>query len=241
MVNLKQKKELILQLSSVSKYYQQAKEKLLIIEDASFCINKNEKVALIGPSGCGKTTILQIAGLLDIPNEGEVLIESQKITTNTSDEIKTKIRRNKIGFIYQFHHLLPEFTSLENVMLPLLVQGCLQKDACVKAKNILSDLGLGNKLNSKPSELSGGEQQRVAIARAIVIKPTIVLADEPTGNLDPKTSKEVLNVLMDVIDKNNLTLLMVTHDYELAKKADKILCIKNGVVVKLDAHSNCKK
>jgi lipoprotein-releasing system ATP-binding protein len=221
----------ILKLQNISKFYKQGLEKIEVIKNSSFEIKKGEKVAFVGPSGCGKTTLLQICGLLDSPNSGEIYIDGQK-TNNLSDFKKTEIRKNKLGFIYQFHHLLPEFSAVENVMLPLFIRGVSHKEGLEKAKKVLKDLGLEKRLEHRPGELSGGEQQRVALARAVIGNPLLILADEPTGNLDPENAEMVFKLLLDVIKEYGSSLLMVTHNIEFAKKTDRVITIRNGVVEK---------
>jgi len=192
----------ILKLCNVSKSYKQGLTKIEVIKSSSFEIKRGERVAFVGPSGCGKTTLLQICGLLDAPNFGEIYIENQKVN-KLSDSKKTQIRKNKLGFVYQFHHLLPEFSAVENVMLPLFIQGISHEEALKKAKEILTGLGLKRRLEHRPSELSGGEQQRVALARAIIGNPSLILADEPTGNLDPENANIVFKLLLDVVKEYN--------------------------------------
>lgn len=222
----------VLRLEYISKKYKQNEEFLEIIKDSSLTVSSRETVAFVGPSGCGKTTLLQICGLLDTPTTGNIFINKQNIN-NLTDIQKTNLRKTNIGFVFQFHHLLPEFSVLENVMLPALVktQGS-KKDTIEKAKNILNDLGLISKINNRPYQLSGGEKQRVAIARAIINNPSIILADEPTGNLDPENSAIVFELLLQTVKHYNSSLLMVTHNIELAKKLDRIITIQNKTIVK---------
>ena len=219
----------ILELEKVSKNFYQAEQKIEIIKNADFSINSSEFLSLIGPSGSGKTTILQICGMLDNPTSGAVIINGKNMA-KANDEMRTKIRKLNIGFIYQFHHLLPEFSALENVALPLLIQGVATIEAYKKAQETLNEVELGDRLDFKPSQLSGGQQQRVAIARAIVAKPKLILADEPTGNLDYELSKKIFELLQDLTKKHQIACLIVTHNLELAKKTDKILKIKNGII-----------
>ena len=188
----------VLKLENISKIYKQNEESLEVIKDSSLSVFNQESVAFVGPSGCGKTTLLQICGLLDDATSGNIYINSQKINDLTDIE-KTNIRKNNIGFVFQFHHLLPEFSVLENVMLPALINKSDKKETKTKAINILNDLGLFSKINNRPYQLSGGEKQRVAIARAIINNPSIILADEPTGNLDPENSEIVFNLLLKVV------------------------------------------
>lgn len=220
----------VLKLENITKIYKQNEESLEVIKDSSLSVFNQESVAFIGPSGCGKTTLLQICGLLDDATSGNIYINSQKINDLTDIE-KTNIRKNNIGFVFQFHHLLPEFSVLENVMLPALINKSNKKETRAKAINILNDLGLFSKINNRPYQLSGGEKQRVAIARAIINNPSIILADEPTGNLDPENSEIVFNLLLKVVKNYNSSLLMVSHNMELAKKLDRIITIKDKKIV----------
>ncbi|MFC1659051.1 ABC transporter ATP-binding protein [Pseudomonadota bacterium] len=222
------KNNTVLELNNISKHFWQSKKKLEIIKNSFLSIKEGEIISLIGPSGSGKTTLLQITGLLDTPTSGEVIINSKSYKNNTKDSVRTSARKNEIGFVYQFHHLLPEFSALENVMLPLLIKGYNKKQSKEISENILSEVKLQDRLSHRPSALSGGEQQRVAIARAIVGKPSIILADEPTGNLDPKTSEAVFDLLLGTIKKHNLSSLIVTHEHNLAKRMDRIVTIKEG-------------
>lgn len=218
-----------LRLHNISKSYQQGASAFDIIKKASLSINTGQVFSLIGPSGCGKSTLLQIAGLLDNPTDGKVIIDDEECDLS-SDQSVTLLRRKKIGFIYQFHHLLVEFTAVENVMLPLLIGGMARNEAHDMAKAMLLDFNLGHRLESIPTELSGGEQQRVAIARALIHSPKIILADEPTGNLDPINSNIVFEELLSVARKKNVAVLIVTHNLELAKKTDKIYTITQGLL-----------
>ena len=211
--------------------YKQNEGYLEIIKDSSLFVRSKETVAFVGPSGAGKTTLLQICGLLDTPTSGEIYINNQNIK-NLTDIQKTVIRRDNIGFVFQFHHLLPEFSVLENVILPGLVKATeKKKNIEERAKIILNDLGLSSKINNRPYQLSGGERQRVAIARAIINNPSIILADEPTGNLDPENADVVFNLLLKIVHDYNSSLLMVTHNVDLAKKLDRIITIKDKKIV----------
>ena len=216
----------MLELKKIRKSY----EGIEVLKNINLKIEKGEIVSILGPSGCGKTTLLQICGLLDDTTSGNIYINSQKINDLTDIE-KTNIRKNNIGFVFQFHHLLPEFSVLENVMLPALINKSNKKETKTKAINILNDLGLFSKINNRPYQLSGGEKQRVAIARAIINNPSIILADEPTGNLDPENSEIVFNLLLKVVKTYNSSLLMVSHNMELAKKLDRIITIKDKKIV----------
>ena len=219
---------LILKAENITKIYKKYKsQSLLIFEDSSFEVSKGETVSVVGTSGCGKTTLLQVCGLLDDVDSGQIVIDSI-VSSGLSNKDKTAIRRKYIGFVYQMHYLFPEFSVLENVMLPLLVDNSKDKKTIKEnAIDLLAELGLHDKINNMPSELSGGEKQRVAIARAIIHKPPLILADEPTGNLDSDNSEKVINILLKLINKFNLSLLMVTHDLSIARKTDRILTIKN--------------
>lgn len=221
----------ILKLEYINKKYKQNEGFLEVIKDSSLTVYNKETVAFVGPSGCGKTTLLQICGLLDTSTSGNIYINSQKIS-NLSDIEKTNIRKNNIGFVFQFHHLLPEFSVLENVILPALINLKLNKKAIKeKAINILNDLGLISKMHNRPHQLSGGEKQRVAIARAIINNPSIILADEPTGNLDPENAEIVFNLLLQTVKNYNSSLLMATHNIELAKKLNRIITIEDKKIV----------
>lgn len=223
----------ILKLENITKSYDQNDESLTIIKNSSFALKEREVVAFIGPSGCGKTTFLQICGLLDTATHGSIFINNKNVDT-LSDFEKTIIRRKNIGFIFQFHHLLPEFSVLENVLMPALIENQDKKALKDKAKDILNSLGLASKIKSRPNELSGGEKQRVAIARSIINNPNIILADEPTGNLDPDNAKSVFDMLLKVVREQNSSLLMVSHNMALTKDVDRIITIKDKRIVELD-------
>jgi len=219
-----------LELIGVSKFYKQGKDKLVILKKAFLEIAKGEIVAFVGPSGSGKTTLLQIAGLLDSADSGSVVINDVDYS-KANDAARTKVRQKEIGFIYQFHHLLPEFSALENIIIPQMISGVSKKDASIRAHEVLKSLGLAKREQHRPSELSGGEQQRVAIARAIVNNPSILLADEPTGNLDPHTAGAVFEILLETTRAAGLSVLMVTHNLELAKKVDRVVTLEDGALV----------
>ncbi|HHG74499.1 MAG TPA: ABC transporter ATP-binding protein [Persephonella sp.] len=190
-------------------------------------IHKGEMVALMGPSGSGKSTLLHILGGIDIPTEGKVFIMEQDIFS-LSEKKLARFRNVNIGFVFQFHYLLPEFTALENVMIPIQIYN--KKGAREKAENILIRLGLKDRLNHKPSQMSGGEQQRVAIARAVVNNPSVLLADEPTGNLDTANTQTVMELLKELNRKNNVTMVIATHDREVAEYCDRIIFLRDGVL-----------
>ncbi len=204
-------------------------QKIEVIKSANFSVKKGEIISLVGPSGSGKTTLLQIIGLLDSPTSGEVFIDG-KGTLNANDEIRTEIRKNHIGFVFQSHHLLPEFSALENVALPLLIQGKNRTKAFELAEKILVEVELKDRINHKPSELSGGQQQRVSLARAVVSKPSLILADEPTGNLDSTLSVKIFTLLQDLVKKYEIGCVTVTHNIELANRTDRVITIKDGEI-----------
>ncbi len=219
----------VLKLEGITKEFLQGDQKISALRDVNLEIKKGELVALIGPSGSGKTTLLQIAGLLDSATSGKVFVNNID-SSQADDQARTEIRRNNLGFVYQFHHLLPEFSALENVALPLLIQGKKHEEALLISKKILEEIGLSNRLNHKPSELSGGQQQRVALARAIVSKPSLILADEPTGNLDSDLAEKIFELLQNMVKNYQIGCLVVTHNLELAKKADRVVVIKDGTI-----------
>lgn len=221
--------ETVLKLEEITRNFEQGGETLHILRGVNVSINRGEIVALLGPSGCGKTTLLQIAGLLEKPTGGRVSIGG-KLLTDASDQARTALRRTDIGFVYQFHHLLPDFTALENLLLPQYVAGVAKADAKKRAQELLELVGLGKRAKHYPSQLSGGEQQRVAIARGLVNKPSLLLADEPTGNLDPTTADDVFKTLVHTIRDQHIGALIVTHNHELAVKMDRVLQLKDGVI-----------
>jgi lipoprotein-releasing system ATP-binding protein len=222
----------VLFLQDVERHYRQGDDTLEILKGAELAVWSGQSVALVAPSGAGKSTLLHIAGLLEHPDGGEVFINSTP-TTKLSDTERTKIRRIEIGFIYQFHHLLPEFSALENVMLPQMVRGLAKREAMVRASEILSYLGLEERLRHRPSELSGGEQQRVAIARAVANAPRVLLADEPTGNLDPRTSERVFSSLTQLVRASGLAAIIATHNMDIAARMDRRVTIREGRVMEL--------
>jgi lipoprotein-releasing system ATP-binding protein len=231
MKNRRRKKEnkMVLKLNNIYKSFSQGSQKTEVLKGVNLEIKKSEFVALVGPSGSGKTTLLQIAGLLDSPTSGEILINNIS-ASKADDKTRTEIRKNNVGFVYQFHHLLPEFSALENVAMPLLIQGKNKKEAFDFAKKILDEVELGNRLNHNPAELSGGQQQRVALARAIVTRPLLVLADEPTGNLDSELSEKIFSLLQKLTRSYEISCLVVTHNLELAKKTDRRISIRDGKI-----------
>ena len=219
----------ILQLKNIRKSFTQGGEIIEVLKDVSLAINQGEIVALIGPSGSGKTTLLQIAGLLDVVAKGEVIIAGENYTT-ANDTKRTIARRKHVGFVYQFHHLLPEFDALENVMMPQIINGVSESDAAKKAAELLETMELSNRVTHRPSQLSGGQQQRVAVARAIANNPTLILADEPTGNLDSQTAEHVFDAMKKLIRQTNCGALIATHNPDLVGKMDRVLKIVDGVI-----------
>jgi lipoprotein-releasing system ATP-binding protein len=218
-----------LTLSSITKIYQQAESSLTVLNSLNLEVKSGEVVALVGQSGSGKTTLLQIAGLLDNPTSGEVKICDEDLS-KADDKKRTLARRRHIGFVYQFHHLLPEFSALENVVLPQMIAGVDRIKAEEKAMILLAELGLADRIDHRPAKLSGGEQQRVAIARALANNPAIILADEPTGNLDPKTADGVFAMFMNLAKERGQSALVATHNMELAKRMDRIVHLEGGVL-----------
>jgi len=220
----------ILELHGVGRRYRQGPRTLNILDGADFELRPGEMVALVAPSGAGKSTLLHVAGLLERPDSGDVAIAGRKCG-ELSDDARTARRRNDIGFVYQFHHLLPEFSALENVMLPQLVHGLSKTDANARASQLLDYMKIGDRADHRPSELSGGEQQRVAIARAVANAPQILLADEPTGNLDPDTSSHVFDVLEALVRQSGLATLIATHNHALAERMDRRITLKGSRIV----------
>jgi len=222
-----------LELLDLSRHYREGAARLDILTGASLTLRPGDTVALIAPSGAGKSTLLHIAGLLERPDAGEVRIGGQA-TSQMSDEARTRLRRNSIGFVYQFHHLLPEFTALENAVLPQTIAGYSRKEATARAQQLLDYLGLGARASHRPGELSGGEQQRVAIARAVANAPALLLADEPTGNLDPRTADHVFATLLALARGSGLAALVATHNLELAAQLDRRVTLRDGLVYELE-------
>ena len=223
----------VLELVGVSRHYREGDARLDILVEVDFSLVPGQTVALIAPSGAGKSTLLHIAGLLERPDAGEVKINNAP-TSTMSDDARTKLRRNSIGFVYQFHHLLPEFTALENVALPQTINGLDRSEAKRRAKELLDYLRLGPRALHRPGELSGGEQQRVAIARAVANAPALLLADEPTGNLDPRTAEHVFATLMTLARASGLAALVATHNLELANQMDRRVTLRDGRIVEMD-------
>ncbi len=221
----------LLKAENLGRVYHQAGEVLNVLHDANFEIRAGEIVALVGPSGSGKSTLLQSVGLLDRPTSGRILIAGEDAVAGNDDEKRTAMRRKYIGFVYQFHYLLPEFTALENVTIPQMIAGKTRKEGEGRAKELLESLKLGHRLDHRPARLSGGEQQRVAIARALANSPKLLLADEPTGNLDPETSNGVFEMLTDLVRSTGIGALIATHNMDLAERMDRILELKAGRII----------
>jgi lipoprotein-releasing system ATP-binding protein len=223
----------VIHLNRIERHYRQGDDRLEILKGAELAVWSGQSVALIAPSGSGKSTLLHIAGLLERPDDGEVFIK-EAATAGLGDGARTRLRRIEIGFVYQFHHLLPEFSALENVMLPQMVRGLSKSDARERARELLGYLGLKDRVTHRPGELSGGEQQRVAIARAVANAPRILLADEPTGNLDPRTSERVFSALTQLVRASGLAAIVATHNMDLAARMDRRVTLRDGKVVEME-------
>ena len=219
-------------LRAISRQFHQGDSTLDVLKGAELAVWSGQSVALVAPSGAGKSTLLHIAGLLEHADSGEVYVDAIA-TSKLSDAQRTRIRRNDIGFVYQFHHLLPEFSALENVMLPQMIRGLSRNEATARAVELLTYLGLKDRLTHRPAELSGGEQQRVAIARAVANAPRLLLADEPTGNLDVNTSEHVFTTLAQLVRASGLAAIIATHNLDLAAQMNRRVTIRDGLVVEL--------
>jgi lipoprotein-releasing system ATP-binding protein len=224
----------VLVLKGIRRRFVQGQAVLDVLQGIDLALPRRTITALVGPSGTGKSTLLHIAGLLERPSAGEVLIEGRPCN-GLSDADRTRLRRERIGFVYQFHHLLPDFTALENVAMPQLIAGRSMRDAKAKSEALLSRLGLAARLEHRPARLSGGEQQRVAIARALANDPGLILADEPTGNLDPSTAQEVFALLLEVVRDTGTAALIATHNPDLAARMDATFRLSDGRVAQLAA------
>lgn len=226
----------VLRLDKLVRVFHQGSRRIAVLNGASADIFPGQAVALVAPSGAGKSTLLHIAGLLESPDEGHVIIQGRDCS-RMNDADRTRVRRVKMGFVYQFHQLLPEFSALENVVIPQMILGRNRRKAAERAKQILTTLGLGERVDHRPAELSGGEQQRTAIARALANEPRLLLADEPTGNLDPHTADHVFDALIHLIRTTGVAALIATHNLELARRMDRVLTLDNGLLVELDPAS----
>ncbi len=222
----------VLHLAGVSRCFKQGGASLDVLRGADLGLFPGQSVALVAQSGTGKSTLLHIAGLLERPDSGEVFVANQP-TTRMADVMRTALRRDTIGFVYQFHHLLPEFSALENIVLPQMIQGKSRKEARLRGEELLERLGLSARATHRPAQLSGGEQQRVAIARAVANGPAILLADEPTGNLDPTTAESVIATIETLVNETGLSVLLATHNLDLARRMMRRVTLQDGRVVEL--------
>lgn len=226
----------VLKLDRLVRAFHQGTRRIAVLNGASADIYPGQAVALVGPSGAGKSTLLHIAGLLETPDEGRVIIQGRDCT-GMGDADRTRVRRAQMGFVYQFHQLLPEFSALENVVIPQMILGRGRRKAAVRARQLLTALGLGERVDHRPAELSGGEQQRAAIARALANEPRLVLADEPTGNLDPHTAEHVFDALIHLIRTTGVAALIATHNLDIARRMDRVLTLSDGLLVELQPNS----
>lgn len=222
--------ETVLELAKIERSFRQAEEPLHVLRGCNLVIHAGETVALIGPSGCGKSTLLHIAGLLERPDAGTIMVAGQN-ASRLDDRGRTALRRQAIGFVYQFHHLLPEFSALENIMIPQMIANVPREQAKRRAMELLAHVELTARANHRPARLSGGEQQRVALARALANAPKILIADEPTGNLDPETAEHIFAVLRKLAEESSLALLMATHNHELAQRMQRKVTLREGRIV----------
>jgi len=229
-----------LELKNIYRSFKQGSQTLEVLKGINLDIEKGEVIALIGPSGSGKSTLLQIAGLLEKPTKGEIYLDGQKCS-KLGDAMRTALRRDYLGFVYQYHNLLPDFDASENVMLPQMIAGIKPKIAREKAEWLLSRLGLAKRFKHRPAELSGGEQQRVAIARALANTPKLLLADEPTGNLDPRTSEIVFAELLTIVRETGLSALIATHNHDLANQMDRKVQLEDGKLIDMRATLSISK
>ncbi|SCA55012.1 outer membrane-specific lipoprotein transporter subunit; ATP-binding component of ABC superfamily [Candidatus Terasakiella magnetica] len=220
----------VLELQKLCRTFKQGTDTLHILKESDLIINQGEIVALVGPSGAGKSTLLQTAGLLEKPDTGTIRIGGTD-TSKLSDKELTRLRCNHLGFVYQYHHLLPEFSASENIVIPQMINGKSKAEANVRAQELLEAVSLSKRDEHRPAELSGGEQQRIAIARALANKPKLLLADEPTGNLDPVTSDHVFNLLLEEVRKEGLAALIATHNPTLAKRMDRVVKLEDGHLI----------
>lgn len=221
--------EIVLSARDITKTFIEGGQPLHILRGGGFDLHRGEIIALVGPSGAGKSTLLQCIGLLERPTSGAITIANRAVN-KMNDEERTRTRGTRLGFVYQRHNLLPDFTAIENVMMPMLANGVAEDVACSRAKKLLRSVNILHRAEHKPGEMSGGEQQRTAVARALSNNPDIILADEPTGSLDPNHATMVFDLLLDLVRGNSVAMLFVTHDMKLAERADKIITIKNGII-----------
>jgi len=220
----------IIECRSLCFSYTEGSNQTTILSNLKLDVKSGESIAILGPSGCGKSTLLNLIAGLDTPSSGDVLINNSNIT-KLNEQDRTELRANTFGFVYQFHHLLNDFSSVYNVAMPLLIKGVDKESAITQSEKLLTRVGLENRLNHKPSELSGGERQRVAIARAMVVEPNCLLADEPTGNLDAKNAKDVLELILELDEDNTSSLVIVTHDQGIAKKMNRTFTLSNQQLI----------
>jgi len=220
----------IIECRSLCFSYTEGSNQTTILSNLKLDVKSGESIAILGPSGCGKSTLLNLIAGLDTPSSGDVIINNSNIT-KLNEQDRTELRANTFGFVYQFHHLLNDFSSVYNVAMPLLIKGVDKESAIAQSEKLLTRVGLENRLNHKPSELSGGERQRVAIARAMVVEPDCLLADEPTGNLDAKNAKDVLELILELNENNTSSLVIVTHDQNIAKKMNRTLTLSNQQLI----------
>jgi lipoprotein-releasing system ATP-binding protein len=220
----------IIECRSLCFSYTEGSNQTSILSNLRLDVKSGESIAILGPSGCGKSTLLNLIAGLDTPSSGDVLINNSNIT-KLNEQDRTELRANTFGFVYQFHHLLNDFSSVYNVAMPLLIKGVDKESAVAQSEKLLTRVGLENRLNHKPSELSGGERQRVAIARAMVVEPDCLLADEPTGNLDAKNAKDVLELILELNENNTSSLVIVTHDQNIAKTMNRTLTLSNQQLI----------
>lgn len=226
----------MIEVRNLEKTFIKSGQRIEVLKEMDLVIPGGESLAILGVSGAGKSTLMHILGTLDHPTAGKVLFDGADVFSWNEKELAS-FRNRRIGFVFQFHNLLPEFTSLENTMMPALISGLSQKEARKRAESILMDVGLGDRMAHKPGELSGGEQQRVAVARAVIMEPEVILADEPTGNLDTETGQKVEDLLMNLNRQRNITLVVVTHNRSLAKRMSRSVGLKDGKVLQHDENS----
>ena len=229
-----------LAVQGLGRTFVQAGRELHVIRRAELAVRPGELVALVGPSGAGKSTLLHCVGLLERQNEGEIWVQGTA-TSRLSDRQRTRLRRHTIGFVYQYHHLLPEFSAEENIVLPQMIAGVAEKKARERARSLLSTIGLQDRADHRPARLSGGEQQRVALARGLANAPSVLLADEPTGNLDPETGQQVFGLLQSMVRDSGLAALIATHNMDLAARMDRVLSLESGQVFEISLSSDQEK